>query len=260
MISIQLNDQTIECEAGETILNVARANGVEIPTLCHHPSLPPSGLCRLCIVEQEWPDGERSVKSSCTLHASDGMKILTDTERVRRLRAGVIELLLLRAPEAKTLQDLAGLYGVEQPSLPSLQEPDGCVLCGLCVRTCELTMNREAITCAQRSTERSVATAFHDQAETCVGCGACVNVCPTGVLHMEESNGVRRIYWNDQLLNETQLVACRDCGTEFTTRQLMDWTVQRGQGKYAVDADAPVCPECARRNMAKKMATPFCRY
>ncbi|MCP4572254.1 MAG: 4Fe-4S dicluster domain-containing protein [bacterium] len=259
MISIQLNDLQVECEQGRTILEVARAHGVEIPTLCHHPSLPPAGLCRLCIVEQEWPDGERSVKSSCTLQATDGMKILTDTDRVHSLRAGVIELLLLRAPHATSIRDLANLYGVEQPALTQLQEPDGCVLCGLCVRTCEQSMAREAITCAQRSTGRSVATAFHDRSENCVGCGSCVNVCPTGVLHLEQQDGVRRIFWNDQLLNETELVPCEDCGDEFTTRQLLDWTAQRGKPN-AVDTEHPVCPACARQRQARRMARPLARY
>jgi bidirectional [NiFe] hydrogenase diaphorase subunit len=259
VITIQLNDRQVACKTGETVLEVARRHDVHIPTLCHHPSLPPAGLCRLCIVEQEWPDGERSVKASCTLHVTPDMKVLTDTERVRRLRAGVIELLLLRAPEAKTIQDLADLYGVERPNLPTLHEPDNCVLCGLCVRTCEASMTREAITCSARSTDRAIATAFGDRSRNCVGCGSCVNLCPTGVLHMEEVDGVRRIFWNKKLLNETQLVACEDCGCRFMTRQLLEWTARRGGKLGTVDPEHPVCPDCSRRRQAGRMA-PLTRY
>jgi hypothetical protein len=76
---------------------------------------------------------------------------------------------------------------------------------------------------------------------------------------MEEQDGTRRIFWNDQLLNETELVPCEDCGTEFTTRQLLDWTANRGD-RTTVDPEHPVCPACARERQARRIARPLAGY
>ncbi len=179
MITLTINGVKIQAEAGASVLGIARANGVWIPSLCHHDSLTDYGACRLCLVETVGRGGRRKVTTSCTLPAADGLEVVTESERLARLRRTVMELILAGCPQSKPILELAEKLGVK----PGRLEPNAasdCILCGQCIRACREISKAEAISFGQRGVERKVTTPFGEVSPRCILCGACVFVCPTG--------------------------------------------------------------------------------
>jgi len=239
---------------GETVLSVAKRMGIDIPALCHHPGVEPYGTCRLCVVEAVW--GERSkIVTSCIYTPWDGDQILTASERVRRTRKMVIELLLARCPDVEILQQLATEYGVEAGRLPASVTGtwrDRCILCGLCVRVCAQGVRRSAIGYANRGGEREITPPFAAKAEACIGCGACVFVCPTGALHAEDSDTERVVVEIDAKL---PLLNCKTCGQAFTTQAQFDVVHER---RLIPKKTLYTCPDCRRaetRSLAETLLT-----
>ncbi|MGB9438726.1 MAG: FAD-dependent oxidoreductase [Desulfobacterales bacterium] len=182
MITFKLNGQTVQGEEGQYILQVAEKFGVDIPTLCHHKALEPAGMCRLCTVELF--DGRRTrYVTACNYPIWEGMQINTDSEGVHQGRKLIVELLLARCPEVPLLQEMAEKYGIQESRFE--KENDTCILCGLCVRTCE-KMGANAISLTGRGVEMKVDTPFHLQTEACIACGACASVCPTGHITLDK--------------------------------------------------------------------------
>ena len=212
-IPFTLNGEAAVAAPGETVLSVAKRLGIDIPTLCHHDALTPQGSCRLCVVEVSW--GKRSkLVTSCIYIPYENDSVETDSDRVHRVRAAVLDLLWSRHPEVEVLRDLAGEYGIEQPSysVDEASRSDRCILCGLCVRACAELVGQHAIGFSSRGMERTMGTPFGDQADECIGCAACVFVCPTGALHFEDADG-RRVM--QELNTEVALSTCRACGGGF---------------------------------------------
>lgn len=188
MIKFTLNGKEFEVLPGTTVLEVARKEGIDIPTLCYHEELTPYGACRLCLVEvvkRGWP----SLQPACIYPAQEGIEVQTDTERVRKTRKILLELYLARSPDSYVILELARKYGVRETRF-KLKEEDtsNCILCGLCVRACKEISQRHAISFAHRGSKRLIQTPFEEIAEMCVGCKACAYVCPTGVIGIEESD------------------------------------------------------------------------
>jgi len=104
-LSITINGNKVSAEAGQSVLEAATANGVEIPNLCHDARLKPSGSCRLCLVEVA---GQRKPVTACTFEVSDGMVVETESDVVRRLRKSVLELLFYEHRGACTTCDENG--------------------------------------------------------------------------------------------------------------------------------------------------------
>lgn len=249
---------------GQTLLGAAAGTGIEISTLCNHPSLEPAGACRLCVVEVTWPDGRSALVPSCTTPADPGLEVATDTDRVRASRRATLELLLARAPESRTIRRLARQVGLSRSRFEPLVEPDDCVLCSLCVRVCEKQVGQEAICFAGRSAERHVAGAFGRPSTSCISCGACVAICPTGALSFEDFGPLRRLMLGTRVLSETHLERCTVCGTPFATRAYLEWVHRSladepGAGA-GFDLDTPVCPSCARPVRARCTTLPMTRY
>jgi len=181
MVTFKLNGKTVQGEEGEYILQVAEKYGIEIPTLCHHKALEPAGMCRLCTVELF--DGRRTrYVTACNYPIWDGMEVTTDSEGVHQGRKLIVELLLARCPDVPILKELAADYGIDEPRFA--KESDTCILCGLCVRTCE-RMGANAISLAGRGVDMVVDTPFHIKTDACIACGACAAVCPTGHITLE---------------------------------------------------------------------------
>ena len=88
---VTIDDRDLTAQAEQTILEVAQASGIDIPALCHHPSIAPIGACRMCLVEVE---GQRTLQPACTSKAVDGSVVYTDSEKVRAVRKFVLQLLL----------------------------------------------------------------------------------------------------------------------------------------------------------------------
>ena len=204
MITIEVNNRTIEAKRGEMLLSALQRAGLKIPTLCHLENLFPSGTCRMCVVEVE---GQRSLVPSCAFPVNEGMKVKTHSPRAVRARKTIIELLLSNHPDdclycvrngTCTLQGLAEELGVRErrftgakseykidTSSPSIiRDPAKCILCGKCVRVCEEVQGVSAIDFIGRGSKARVGTAFDQglNVSSCVNCGQCIVVCPTGAL------------------------------------------------------------------------------
>ncbi len=188
MVTLTIDGKEVKAEQGQTVLEAAREAGIEIPTLCHHESLPPYGACRICVVEAT-KDKRTRLLSSCTLPVAEGMTVQTNTEKVDRVRRMLMELMLARCPNSKVIQRLAADFGVERtrfrklPKEPStVTSEDGCIMCGMCVRLCDDVLGVGALSFEGRGSARTVTTPFGEPAEVCMACGACSFICPTGAI------------------------------------------------------------------------------
>jgi len=175
LVELTIDGVKISVPEGKTVLEAARENGIVIPTLCYEPGLSPYGACRVCIVEVI-KGGSSSLEASCTLPVSEGQVIVTNSDRVKKARSVVIELLLASCPNSKTLQDLAASMGVNRVRFRIKDK--GCILCGLCVRYCREQMQSGGIGFIGRGTSRRVATAFGETPKECRNCFGCEWICP----------------------------------------------------------------------------------
>jgi len=186
MPKLKLNGNEVPFETGQTILEVAQNGGVEIPTLCWHKALLPYGVCRLCIVDVAQGGRSRMV-ASCTTPAEPGMEVATGSDKVRRARRLVMELILTQCPGQPDMLEMAKKLGVEGSRFRPLEkEPgDNCILCGLCVRVCAERMGQSAIGFAERGYKRKVKPPFDTESGVCQTCGACATICPTKTIKLE---------------------------------------------------------------------------
>ncbi len=210
-VTLEIDGTRVSVPAGTSVMRAARLAGSSIPKLCATDSLEPFGSCRLCLVEIE---GRRGTPASCTTPVADGMKVSTQTDRLARLRRGVMELYISDHPlDCLTcsangdceLQDMAGAVGLREvrygfdgenhldaekdESNPYFTfDPSKCIVCSRCVRACDEQQGTFALTIQGRGFLSKVAAGM-DEAfleSECVSCGACVNACPTATL-MEKS-------------------------------------------------------------------------
>jgi NADH dehydrogenase/NADH:ubiquinone oxidoreductase subunit G len=186
MINFTINDKKLQVEEGKTILEVALAEGIKIPTLCYHKELTPYGSCRLCLVEVVG-GGRPGLEAACIYKITDGLEVKTDTERVKKVRKIVFELLMARCPDAEKIKKLAAEYGVTETRI-KLEQKENCILCGLCVRVCAEITQRHAQSFSGRGVTRTVQTPFNKISEKCIGCGACAYLCPVEALKIEEAD------------------------------------------------------------------------
>lgn len=175
MVRLSIDGIQTEVAAGTTVLEAARALGIAIPSLCHNPGLTPYGACRVCVVEVK-KGGRSSLEASCALPAADGLVVVTNSERVRKARKVLIELLVSTCPTSKVLQDLAANYGVNK--IRFAIKDKNCILCGLCVRFCKEQMQSGGIGFVGRGTSRRVGTPFGATPRECRNCGGCEWICP----------------------------------------------------------------------------------
>jgi len=203
-IKLTIDGQEIEVAPGTTILEAARQLGIEIPTFCHDPELPPNGACRICVVEVE---KARALVASCVAPAGPDMVVHTKSERVINARKNNLSLMLANHPLdcitcEKTgsckLQDYCYEYEVassefvgEVKDLPYddtneffLRDMNKCILCGICVGKCQQVVGAGAIDFTKRGFVTNVSPGFEDPIEdsSCVFCGMCIDNCPVGAL------------------------------------------------------------------------------
>ena len=179
-----LNGKKRTAAKGTTVLEAARAAGIDIPAVCAHEALEPYGACRLCVVEvREKGKTRRRVVASCLYPVKEGLEVETETAKIRKLRKFLLELLLARSPHAPYVKELAARYGVTKARFSKLD--DDCILCGLCVRVCSEVVGANAIGFSQRGISRKIDSPFGIDHSRCLACGACTYVCPTGAVQME---------------------------------------------------------------------------
>lgn len=212
MVELTINDIKVKAEKGMTILEAAKSVGIHIPTLCHMKELFPTGACRLCVVEV---DGMRGLTPSCAYPVAEGMKVQTNSHRVRRSRKTIIELLIENHPQDCLvcvrnknceLQDLSEKYGVREhryvgekkdhaidiSSASMERDPAKCILCGRCVRVCNEIQKVGAIDFTNRGFTTNVTTPYNKglNISDCILCGQCIVACPTAALreksHMKD--------------------------------------------------------------------------
>ena len=191
MITFQINDQTVEAQEGWTLLETARHYGFEIPTLCHHEAVAPSGACRLCIVELKDGDWSKLV-ASCIYPVAEGLNVYTETERVNNVRRWILEMLLSECPASEQIREIAAKYGVKTTRFPIQNPEEECMLCGLCTRVCEEVVGLAAISTVDRGVHKKVGAPFLRPTEVCVACGCCVSICPTNAMQ-SRIDSVRRM-------------------------------------------------------------------
>jgi bidirectional [NiFe] hydrogenase diaphorase subunit len=203
--SFTIDGQQVSAAEGETILDVARQNDIDIPTLCNLQGISSTGQCRLCMVEVK---GTNRLIPSCATAAEDGMEIVTSNERIDKYRRMIIELLFAErnhicavcvANGHCDLQAMAQKLGVTHISFDYLHpefQVDGshpkyevdhnrCILCSRCVRVCEEIEGAHTRDLRNRGINTLIITDFATpwgESETCTSCGKCVQVCPTGAL------------------------------------------------------------------------------
>ena len=206
-VDVAVDGAHITVPAGTSVMRAAAEAGIDIPRLCATDSLDAFGSCRLCLVEI---DGRPGTPASCTTPCTDGMVVHTETERLARLRRGVMELYISDHPlDCLTcpangdceLQDMAGVVGLREVRYGMAGEnhldspadvsnpyfafdPAKCIVCSRCVRACSEVQGTFALTIAGRGFE-SVVTASAGESflgSECVSCGACVQACPTSTL------------------------------------------------------------------------------
>jgi predicted molibdopterin-dependent oxidoreductase YjgC len=215
-MQVILNGRPVEARPGQTIMDLADAQGVPIPRLCHDPHLKPTGSCRLCVVEVK---GGRGLSAACSTPVSEGMEIQTESPTVVDARRDVLDLLVSNHPldcfhcEAAgdcRLQDYAYQYGIQEGSYVGARRQvavddrnpffrldyEKCILCGICVRTCDEVMGYGAIDFTNRGFETLVGAPYGVSLEetSCVFCGNCVQGCPVGALVPKSQVGQARAW------------------------------------------------------------------
>ncbi|HEV7984405.1 MAG TPA: formate dehydrogenase subunit alpha, partial [Xanthobacteraceae bacterium] len=206
-VTLTIDGHAVTVAEGTSIMRAAMEMGTQIPKLCATDMLDAFGSCRLCLVEIE---GRAGTPASCTTPVAPGMAVKTQTERLKRLRKGVMELYISDHPlDCLTcaangdceLQDMAGAvglrdvrygYGGDKHPDPGKDEsnpyftydPSKCIVCSRCVRACEEVQGTFALTIAGRGLASVVSPGMEESflASECVSCGACVQACPTATL------------------------------------------------------------------------------
>jgi len=199
-----IDEQEVSARRGQTILEVARENDINIPTLCHMEGLTDVGACRMCLVEIK---GSNKLLPACVATVFEGMEVSTNTERLQRYRRNILELLFAERNhicavcvsnghcELQSLGQEQGLTHIRLPYRnPSLNvdasherftvDHNRCILCTRCVRVCAEIEGAHVWDVMGRGINSTVITDLHDEwgSSTCTRCGKCVQVCPTGAL------------------------------------------------------------------------------
>jgi predicted molibdopterin-dependent oxidoreductase YjgC len=210
LVDLEINGKPVRVPEGSTILDACRSEGIDTPTLCYLENLTPVNVCRVCVVEVE---GSRVLAPACSRPVEPGMKVVTDSERVRHSRRLVLEFLASSVDLSLASEDVRrwmGEYGAEPErygaAAETVDQPvkvdndlyvrdySRCILCYKCVEACGVdAQNTFAIAVAGRGFDARISTEFDVQLpdSACVYCGNCIGVCPTGALMFRSEHEMR---------------------------------------------------------------------
>ncbi len=254
-IHLTINGQSVTAQAGQTVLEAAQQAGIEIPTLCHHPDLKPTGACRMCLVEVE---KMRGPATACTLPATDGMVVRTNTDEIVNLRKFVLSMLLTDHPNDCMTCEVNGEcelqrwvyeYDVKWPehsgkrhNRPVDSDPNPvvfvdmnkCILCGRCVRTCTEIQGCDVWNYSQRGFDTLIIPGANQTMldAGCESCGNCAAYCPVGALFDKPSVG-----WGRAAYQKKVRTTCNYCGVGCQ----FDFNVKNGKiTRVTSTMEAPV--------------------
>jgi formate dehydrogenase major subunit len=234
-IEFTLDGRPVLAQQNETIWDVAKREGIDIPHLCHSnkPSYRSDGNCRACMVEIE---GERVLAASCIRHPLQGAIVHTASERTKKARKTVFEMLVTDQPPREEAYDKSSSFwlwaekiGVSQSRFPRIESErtptedcshvamkvnlDACIQCNLCTRACRDVQVNDVIGLAHRGRESKIVFDFDDLmgSSSCVACGECVQACPTGAL-MPQSLVPSEVINDSSAVDDTIDTICPYCG------------------------------------------------
>jgi len=229
MINLTIDGKNVEVQEGTTVLEAASAAGVYIPTLCHHPQLTPYGGCRLCMVDIE---GARTLQPSCTLPATEGMVVKTNSEKVINARKFILTLLFSERnhfcmycqvsggdcelqnrayDEGMTHWDLQPNwtpYEVDASHPFMVLDNNRCILCRRCVRACGELVGNFTLGFEERGANSLLVADYNVPLgeSSCISCGTCVQICPTGAIIDRQS-----AYQGKETDVEHHISVCTEC-------------------------------------------------
>ena len=206
MVTLTIDDETIEVEEGTSVLEAALGAGICIPNLCYIPGAKPTGSCRICLVEVE-KNGRTKMTASCTLEAKDGMVIHAHSENVTRIRKNIVELLLAESSDSEVIQALAERLEVDGVRYPERQSD--CILCGRCVTACASIAQTGAKGAIGRGMNRHIGLPFYKD-EYCQKCYECRERCPLEIEPQSRRNPCG-VCGSELSKNDEIPELCEDC-------------------------------------------------
>ena len=278
-VQLTMDDRVVTARPNETLLDCAHRHGISIPHLCTHPNLPAFGACRMCLVQV---DGMRGYPASCSTEAREGMVVHTQTEELRELRRGILELSMLEHPSACLICDHKELCEKYRPKADKAGCTTGChtcnnkeichirtlsadldlselpfapfyrgkpidrsnpfididlnlcILCGRCVRICEVQHGWATLAFLGRGSETVIGPAFDRSLSEagCRFCGSCIDVCPTGTL----ADRFAKWHGAPDAVTET---TCQLCDASCAVKVLTDQ--ERAVEARAINSALPIC-------------------
>ncbi|SHH51791.1 NAD(P)-dependent iron-only hydrogenase catalytic subunit [Caloranaerobacter azorensis DSM 13643] len=207
-VKVFIDNREVIVDEGTTILEAAKKVNINIPTLCYHPDQKIKGICRICIVEVE---GQKNFSASCCTPVRDGMRIRTNTKKVREARKNIMQFILVRHDgdcltcvrngncELQKLSEELNIKEIKydrivenlpiDESNPSIvRNPNKCIKCGRCIEVCHDVQGVGAIDAINRSDDLKILPGLYEKISdvACVYCGQCINVCPVGAIYEKE--------------------------------------------------------------------------
>ena len=205
MVNLKIDGKSVSVPEGSTVLEAAKAAGINIPTLCYLKDINEIGACRVCVVEIK---GARALQAACVYPVSEGLEVLTNSPRVMKARKSTVELILSnhdrscltcvrnRNCELQTLAEQLGItnirfdgenikHDIDRVSPSIVRDNNKCVLCRRCVSVCKDVQTVSVIDAAYRGIKTRIGAAFDESLHNvpCVNCGQCINACPVGALY-----------------------------------------------------------------------------